>query len=369
VAFGVHHGALLTTDGKVLTWGTGNHHELGVGKTGKASNPVLVKDLPPIKSVECGMHHTLALSEEGEVFSWGWGGSQLMFQAGALGLGSYSDASTPRKVAGLLADHKISSIAAGGKHSVALSTNGKLFSWGGGELGRLGTGESVNALSPVAVGGLDDEIIVQVDAGASHTAALTSEGLVYTWGQNDNGQLGTEAGMNLDQLACEVAPTLVEGLLSGKKIAQIQCGYKSTLSVTAEGDMYVFGDKKYNSGPVHVTGDNRNFVDNHRVVTATAGKKAFAAVDAQGKLFTWGDNGIALGLKGESQKSPAFVSEVFIHMFVIYSFTHSIIIYHSYIQSFVILFSSGLRARPCGQSQGRLWANGSRCCASQEKLM
>ena len=66
-AFGEHHAAFVTGDGSVYTWGMGEYHELGVGKTGKANKPTKVKNLPPVQSVSCGQYHTMALTEDGEV--------------------------------------------------------------------------------------------------------------------------------------------------------------------------------------------------------------------------------------------------------------------------------------------------------------
>jgi len=71
---------------------------------------------------------------------------------------------------------------------MALSAQGEVFSWGGGQLGQLGHGDCIRQSSPIQVANLSD--IVQISCGKRHSAALAASGLLFTWGSNEYGQLG-----------------------------------------------------------------------------------------------------------------------------------------------------------------------------------
>ncbi|KAK2661260.1 hypothetical protein Ddye_007793 [Dipteronia dyeriana] len=86
---------------------------------------------------------------------------------------------------------KIVAIAAGEAHTLALSGDGSVYSWGRGMFGRLGTGSESDELFPVRVkldnsGKSEDEKLkfVGIAAGAYHSLALTDDGSVWSWGYN-----------------------------------------------------------------------------------------------------------------------------------------------------------------------------------------
>lgn len=123
------------------------------------------------------------MTKSGEVFSWGEG------KFGRLGHGCEKNHCVPTKVKDI-SDEKITQIACGGFHTAAISESGKLFTWGGGEHGQLGHHSKYNCTRPTLVEDLADQAIAQITCGWSHTVALSSSGLVYTWGNGDHGKLG-----------------------------------------------------------------------------------------------------------------------------------------------------------------------------------
>tara|TARA_B100000530_G_scaffold169002_1_gene106611 strand:- start:470 stop:1000 length:531 start_codon:yes stop_codon:yes gene_type:complete len=133
---------------------------------------------------------------------WCWGDDSQ----GQLGNGALSTAMNPYPVkVSLPPGLVISDLAAGYQHVCALSTTGKLFCWGDGSYGQLGSGGTVDATSPFGVPALFSKEIVGVDCGHQTTCAVDAEGGVWCWGQNYFGQVGNGAAWALE-------PTKVVGL-------------------------------------------------------------------------------------------------------------------------------------------------------------
>ena len=130
-----------------------------------------------------------------------------------------------------------STIAAGAGHSLALTSDGRVWAWGSNSNGQLGNGQlGVDAVIPVPVQGLNN--VRQVSAGAGHSLALTSDGRVWTWGRNDFGQLGNETNIDQD------VPILVQGL-GDINIQQVVAGANHSLALTADGDVWAWGSNLY----------------------------------------------------------------------------------------------------------------------------
>lgn len=129
------------------------------------ASPQLMKlpeGLAPVVEVAAGNLHTLLLSASGRVWSCGGGWE------GPLGHGDAASLSVPRAVHGL-ADLRIDHIAAGGAHSLAVSSSGELWSWGWGRHGQCGHGDTQSVYHPRRVEGVG--AIVQVLAqGPPHPA-------------------------------------------------------------------------------------------------------------------------------------------------------------------------------------------------------
>ena len=124
----------------------------------KFNEPRLVKGLANKKVVDIalGEYHSVALTEDGSVYTWGYGGKKGFFnwmytqEIGALGHGDVEPTFTPKKVQWFVDnDIKIKSIAAGNYHSVAISENNDMYTWGRGLYGVLGNGSNAHALEPL----------------------------------------------------------------------------------------------------------------------------------------------------------------------------------------------------------------------------
>ena len=101
----------------------------------------------------------------------------------------------PNPVSALLSQSvHIDAVQAGGSHTLALSDTGELYTWGCGHSGRLGIGSMSNSNLPLFIAALEGQRVVSIAAGSAHSIALTDEGVIYTWGKGDLGRLGHGAG-------------------------------------------------------------------------------------------------------------------------------------------------------------------------------
>ncbi|KAI3794199.1 hypothetical protein L1987_36828 [Smallanthus sonchifolius] len=180
VAAGGTHSVVLTREGHVWTWG----QPWPPGDIKQISTPVRVQGLEKVKLIAVGAFHNLALLEDGNL--WAWGNNEY----GQLGTGDTQPRSQPVPVQGL-SGLKLVDVAAGGWHSTALTDEGEVYGWGRGEHGRLGFGDDKSSkMVPQQVQLLAGEDIVQVSCGGTHSVALTRDGRMFSFGRGDHGRLG-----------------------------------------------------------------------------------------------------------------------------------------------------------------------------------
>ncbi len=155
------------------------------------------------QSISPGINHTLVLCTNNNVSSCGGNTN------GQLGIGNINSSNVP-VVVSFLSD--VISVKAGGTHSLALKSDGTIRAWGSNSYGELGTNGSNNInTNPLNVNGLSN--VTSISAGYNASIALTSDGKVWTWGLNEDGGLGQ--GNNLDL----AVPTLVESIENGQEVS------------------------------------------------------------------------------------------------------------------------------------------------------
>uniref|UniRef100_A0A671VA63 Regulator of chromosome condensation (RCC1) and BTB (POZ) domain containing protein 1 n=1 Tax=Sparus aurata TaxID=8175 RepID=A0A671VA63_SPAAU len=182
------HVLLATDDGQMFAWGHNGYSQVGNGTTNQGLSPVLVTanlQNKKVREVACGSHHSMALTHDGEVFAWGYN------NCGQIGSGSTANQPYPRKVTGCLQGKTSVGITCGQTSSMAVIENGEVYGWGYNGNGQLGIGNNGNQLTPCRLAGLQGLCIQQIVSGYGHCLALTDEGLLYAWGANTYGQLGT----------------------------------------------------------------------------------------------------------------------------------------------------------------------------------
>ncbi|KAL9968021.1 hypothetical protein ACROYT_G026346 [Oculina patagonica] len=298
---------LLGPDGKQIdedacdcyTWGDGTTGMLGHGENGEENVPKVVEALlsKDIVKVACGVTHTIAVSKEGEVFSWGSG------YGGKLGQGHLRDRATPLRVAALK-DTKVTKIACHEFHSAAVCASGELYTWGKGGP-RLGyDSASRKEVLPRFVEGLEQHRVAHVACGRSHTLVCTKNGQCFAFGDNEFGQLGVkEPSMSYEPVH---SPEL-----ESYHITFVACGthHSAAISDSGHGLLWMWGDNSsgqlgvenisFSHSPIQISADLRN----HHIVDVSCGDKHTVFLSKKGKLFGMGDNTdnqLAINQRGKS---------------------------------------------------------------------
>ncbi|NXO71286.1 HERC5 ligase, partial [Phainopepla nitens] len=152
-----------------------------------------------------------SVCEGGELFTWGQN------THGQLGVGSQTTLISKPQLVERLKGIPLAQIATGGAHSTTVSLSGAVYSWGKNSFGQLGLGDTKDRDCPTYVGALEHWKTVFISCGADHTAVLSKEGLVCTFGAGESGQLGHNSTQN------ELLPRLVAELCEAK-VSHIACG-------------------------------------------------------------------------------------------------------------------------------------------------
>lgn len=227
-AIGGWHCLAVSDEGHVYAWGGNEYEQCALDGTERdIIRPVRVLPQMRARHVSAGGMHSVALTHEGEVWTWGepWGEFALNLTR------------KPRRVDGL---HRVIKTACGSFHNLALTADGTLFAWGTNDYGQLGSGDTSysNVARPVV--GLEGVHVVDISCGGWHSACITDQGEVFIWGRGEYGRLGLG-----DRSGCsKLRPLRVDGLL-GHVVTEVSCGGTHTLCLTQEGRVFVFGRADY----------------------------------------------------------------------------------------------------------------------------
>lgn len=306
IACGSGHTVVLTMEGEVYTWGRGDDGRLGHGDNGWKYVPRITQSLlgQIIVHVTCGSYHTAAVASNGDLFTWGGG------MYGKLGHGDESGHSTPKRVESLVG-LCVQAIACGSRHTAALTSSGALYTWGDKENGVAGHGDTEgHQYTPKLLERLAGKKVMQLSACGFHTGCLTDNCEVYTWGEGKFGRLGHGAERNTH------SPRLVESFL-GKRPRQISCGGFHSAVFTEDGKMFTFGGGEH--GQLG-HGDKVNKVkptlvealDGVFISQITCGWSHSVALTSKGKVYTWGngDHGKLGHGSGKKVSTPQMVEKL-----------------------------------------------------------
>ncbi|KAL4709830.1 hypothetical protein ACJJTC_001284, partial [Scirpophaga incertulas] len=278
---------IVSHDGKLYACGEGTNGRLGLGHSNNVStpraNPYLAHVLVRRVAVHSGGKHALALTADGKVYSWGEG------EDGKLGHGNRMTLETPRMIESLSGD-RVVSIACGSAHSACVTARGHLYTWGLGEYGRLGHGDDTTQLSPKMIETLADYRVIQVACGSrdAQTLALTACGKVFSWGDGDFGKLGRGGSEG-----CAV-PMNIERL-NALGVVQVECGAQFSLALTRDGEVWTWGKGDFfrlgHGCDAHVRRPTLvEALRGRRVVHVAVGALHCLAVTSDNQVWAWGDN-------------------------------------------------------------------------------
>jgi alpha-tubulin suppressor-like RCC1 family protein len=254
-------------------WGANGYGQLGTGNFTGSNVPVSMTTVSTIVTVASHQQHSMALKSDGTVWAWGYN------NVGQLGNGTISSSYTPPvqvlNLTGVIA------IGVGNQHSVALKSDGTVWAWGYNNNGELGNGTRTNSSIPVQVPGLTGVRAIAI--GHDHNLGLLSDGTLQAWGYNANGELGNGTTAN--------ALTPVSVGLSG--VTAIAAGMNHSLAVLGDGTVRAWGYNFYgalgngtqtsSNVPVPVSGLNS-------VIAVVGGDLHSLALKTDGTVWAWGYN-------------------------------------------------------------------------------
>ena len=234
---GVHTCALLS-DATIACWGGNGFGQLGTSDTAERNIPVAITGGAlagkTTTQIAVGGGHTCALFSDSTVACWG---NNLL---GQLGIGSYSDSHIPVAVTGGALDSKtVTQISAGSQHTCALLSDATIACWGANNDGQLGTGitsRDINVPVAVSEGSNAGHTVTRITASGYHTCAVLSDGTVSCWGRNEYGQLGTG-----DTTNSNTPLAVTGGALTGKTVTRVSAGREHTCALLANGTVACWG--------------------------------------------------------------------------------------------------------------------------------
>ncbi len=175
-------------------------------------------------------------NSSGKVYCWAFN------YWGYLGIGSQDENYNKPILNQYLNNEFVIDISCGANHSLVLTNCGEVYAWGGNGWGQIVNSCSDNQLIPIKVKDFNNERVVMISYGWSHSMALTECGHVYSWGLNDCGQLGI--GNTVDSNVPKFIAVIDENKCN-VFIEKISCGSGHSLLLSSNGCIYAFGRNKF----------------------------------------------------------------------------------------------------------------------------
>lgn len=275
VSLGTEHSIALQSDGTI--WGCGSNlsGQLAMVPTDQTPNFDLIQitEYSDWMDISCGGVHSIGLREDKSL--WGWGGNTTRQINGS---GS-TNVTTPFRIG---EDQDWKYIAAGQAHSLAIKEDSTLWSWGFNFAGQLGHSNTSNIGIPMQVGTASDWMAIS--AGGYHSLGIRSDSTLWGWGFNANGQVGVPPGANV------FTPTQIGP--AGVKWIAASAGFEFSTAIDSEGQLYAWG---FNGNGQAGTG-NTTQVNSPTIIhegpwrSVRSGSAYSFAIHEDGTLYSWGAN-------------------------------------------------------------------------------
>jgi alpha-tubulin suppressor-like RCC1 family protein len=212
------------------------------------------------------------------------------------------------KIIDKLNNRRIVDICCGANHSLALSQSGEVFSWSYNTIGLIGSQSDVNESTPIQMKEFDGENVIAISCGSDHSLALTENGQVFSWGSNQFGQLGIE---DMGESKKPILVKVDSNNNQSKPIMRIACGSHHSLLLSKSGDIYSFGrndcfqlglnNKLDRYSAVRIDNSNK-FID----IASHFESKLSVALSDKNVYFVWGESGNEVISSPEEQAFNSF---------------------------------------------------------------
>jgi len=313
----------LKSDGTVWSWGHNGYGQLGDNTTIQKSTPVQVHGpgdvgfLTGITAISASINSAYALKSDGTVWSWGENTNASM-----LGDGTTTQRNTPVQVhgpgdVGFLTN--VVALTSGNTSAYALKSDGTVWSWGANTYGQLGDNTTIQRLTPVQAHGPDNvgflNNITAISAGTNSLYALKSDGTVWSWGRNTYGQLGNNS------TSSSYTPIQVHGLNDSgflTDIIGIAGGAYSGYVINSNGNVFSWGqntngnigdetttERRYPVSMLFKGIENLNLGTTGNIQIKGAYNTAYA-LKSDGSVYSWGQN--SFGQLGNNTTMTGYVA-------------------------------------------------------------
>jgi alpha-tubulin suppressor-like RCC1 family protein len=211
----------ITADGKLWAWGVNNAGQLGDGTSNNSLVPEQIGTATNWVHVSACESHCFAITTDHHM--WGWGYGTYLNSDG-------NSSSVPVQIG---TDHDWATVSSGNAHTIAMKTNGTIWGWGRNAEGEAGTGiDPDNVVSPTQIGTATNW--VTVSCGYDHTLAVTADGKLWAWGANYAGEIGDGTTTNVT-----AGPEQIGTATNWKSVAG---GYTHSLAITTDGHLWAWGE-------------------------------------------------------------------------------------------------------------------------------
>lgn len=211
---------------------------------------------------------------------------------------------TPINTSNLVGE-SITDVAAADHHSLALTSDGKVYAFGSNALGATGVGTTVGntpVATPINTANLSGKVIAQITAGTDHSVLLASDGSVFSFGFNGAGGTGLNTNVGNTLVATPIDTTNIVG----KKITQISTGLDHSLLLANDGSVFTFGSNRYgqtglgtaNGEALIATPIDMANIGSKKIIQVSAGYNHSLLLANDGSVFSFGYNNHGLTGQG-----------------------------------------------------------------------
>ena len=264
----------------LYSWGINSGGQLGLGNRTNYSSPKQVGSLTAWLTVTAGQYDSFSVKSDGSLWDWGTNGGN-----GQLGLGVVTPYSSPKQVGSLTNWYRLATSKAYFS-TLAVKTDGTLWSWGSNTWGQLGLSNRTTYSSPKQVGALTEWLNVSGNYGSF--LAVKTNGTLWSWGYNNTGMLGLGNRTNYS------SPKQVGALTNWLQLSSM---YGSVAAIKTDGTLWTWGQNNegqlglgnitYYSSPKQV-----GALTNWSKLTVNGAAATFClAIKTDGTLWAWGGNG------------------------------------------------------------------------------